>query len=124
VLSKLEEAFAWGCTDIEACLFSDISRQTLYTYLNEHPEFLDRKEHLKENPILLARSTVVRGIKGNPDLALRFLERKKKNEFSLKQEHEIKLQEITPSDEELQGIITEATEGSEGTSPKEERGEV
>jgi len=38
--------------------------------------------------VLLARQELIKGIKGNPEMALKYLERKRKNEFSLKQEIE------------------------------------
>lgn len=93
-IRKLEEAFALGCTDLEACLFADIGKSTLYDYQDENPEFAERKARLKENPVLLARKSVVEALEGDPDLALKFLERKKKDEFSVKQvqEHSGKIQ--------------------------------
>jgi len=84
VVQKLEEAFAYGCTDEEACVYADISRTALHNYQKKNKEFLNRKELLKQSPILLARQTVVTGIQIDPDLALKFLERKKKDEFSPK----------------------------------------
>src|SRR3990167_2591130 len=86
LVQKLEYAFALGCTDEEACFYADISKQTLYNYQDKHPEFVDRKQALKTRPIFLARETLLRGIKEDPDLALKMLERKKKDEFSLRQE--------------------------------------
>ena len=84
-VKKLEEAFAVGASDLEACFYADISKQTLYSYQDRHPEFVDRKERLKERPVLLARQTVVTTMsKGDGDLALKYLERKRRNEFSLK----------------------------------------
>src|SRR6185369_3443807 len=85
VLRKLDEAFAMGCTDLEACLYADISKTALYDYQQEHPEFAERKEKLKETPILLARTTVVRSLK-QPQAAQWYLERKKKNEFAQRNE--------------------------------------
>lgn len=87
VVKKLEEAFAMGCTDDEACIYANISRQTLYTYQNNNKEFLDRKELLKQTPILLARQTVIESLK-IPQTAQWFLERKKKDEFTARQEIE------------------------------------
>jgi len=87
-IAKLEEAFAWGCTDTEACLWADIAQKTLYLYQEKHPEFIHRKESLKDTPLLLARKTVVNAIKkGDRDTAMKYLERKKKDEFSLRSEH-------------------------------------
>lgn len=82
VVNKLEAAFLLGCSDLEACFAADISKQTLYNYQDANPEFIDRKESLKANPIYVARSTVVREIAEKGELALKYLERKKKDEFS------------------------------------------
>ena len=88
-VKKLEEAFAFGASDEEACFYADISKQTLYDYQKKVPEFIDRKEALKQRPILLARKTVVENLSKDADLSLKFLERKKKDEFSVKIENEI-----------------------------------
>lgn len=85
-VKKLEEAFMMGCSDLEACLVADISKQTLYNYQAKNPEFVDRKEKLKENPTVIARKCVFGEISQSPDLALKYLERKKKGEFSLRTE--------------------------------------
>lgn len=85
-IRKLTEAFALGCTDLEACYYADISKSTLYDYQKENPEFLELKEKLKERPILQARQSVIKAMVDDGDLALKFLERKKKDEFSLRQE--------------------------------------
>lgn len=79
-LKKLEEVFAIGGTDQEACFYADISHQTLYNYQHEHPEFIERKEALKERPILKARQTVVKALE-NPRDAQWYLSKKKKLEF-------------------------------------------
>lgn len=59
VLQKLEEAFGWGCLDEEACLYADISPRALYDYQEKNPQFLQRKQLLKEKIILLSRSTLM-----------------------------------------------------------------
>jgi hypothetical protein len=87
VILKLEEAFLLGCSDLEACLVADISKTALYNYQAKHPEFVDRKEMLKKTPIYKARKCVVEECENNPDLALKYLERKNKKEFSLRQEN-------------------------------------
>lgn len=109
IVAKLEEAFAWGCSDTEACLWADIAPATLYKYQDKNPEFTERKASLKEKPILLARQSVIKGMRGSPELALKFLERRKKDEFSIKTEVENsgevthKWEELT--DEELERAI-------------------
>ena len=76
VLLKLEEAFAMGCPDTEACLYADISPSSLYKYQEEHPEFSERKAQLKEKPVLLARTTVLKSLAEDTNSAWRMLERK------------------------------------------------
>ena len=87
VLRKLDEAFAIGCSDIEAVVYAGISARTLYTFQKDNEDFLQRKRELKEKPVLLARKTVVESIKTNPSLAFTYLERKKKKEFAQRQEN-------------------------------------
>ena len=98
IIEKLTHAFAIGATDEEACSYADISPATLYNYQIEHPEFLEEKDRLKLKPILKAKNNIILALEDKEkglDTAKWYLERKKKDEFSLKQlmEHsgEIKL---------------------------------
>jgi len=84
-LRKLEEAFALGCTDIEACFYAGISKTAFYNYQNANPEFMERKEALKEQPVLKARKVLLDAIEdGDKQSSQWYLERKKKDEFSQK----------------------------------------
>lgn len=85
-VKKLEEAFAIGASDGEACFYADISKPTLYAYQDQNPDFLNRKEALKERPVLLARQTVLKAMETDPQTARWFLERKRKAEFAARQE--------------------------------------
>lgn len=83
VINKLEEAFAFGCTDAEAALYANIAPSTLYKYQEVNTKFSERKEQLKMMPVLHARMAVVNAIKKDPHLALKYLERKKSDEFRI-----------------------------------------
>lgn len=87
-IKKLEEAFALDCTIKEACLYADISIQTLYNRQEADPKLFERFELLREQPVLTARQSVINNMKKDGDLALKYLERKRKNEFSPRQEIE------------------------------------
>ena len=65
VIRKFEEAFALGCSDLEACFYADVGRQALYNYQADHPEFVERKLALKKRPILLARKVVIDSLLDN-----------------------------------------------------------
>ncbi|MFD2207205.1 hypothetical protein [Kiloniella antarctica] len=87
VLRKLEDAFKIGCTDKEACLAADIGESTLYDYCKANEDFSERKELLKQSPVFKARKSVVDALEKDPDLALKYLERKVKKEFSTRTEN-------------------------------------
>jgi hypothetical protein len=91
-IQKLEQAFSIGCTDTEATLFANISMAALYDFQNKYPEFVERKRKLKESLTLRSRLNVAQAINAqtNPDIDLSkwYLERKRKEEFSLRQETE------------------------------------
>lgn len=92
VVNKLEQAFSMGCTDLEACLYADISKQTLYNYQEKHPEFVDRKEMLKQKLVLKARSVVAEALNNKDENTAKwYLERRRKDEFSVKSENEVSL---------------------------------
>jgi hypothetical protein len=105
-IDKLEEIFALGGTDKEACFYANISHQTLYDYQNIHPEFIERKEALKETPVLKARRAVVAKVGESYTSAMDYLSRKKKDEFSLRQELTGKEGEplFKPSEEEQRKV--------------------
>lgn len=88
VISKLEDAFKMGCSNIEACLHAEISQRTLYRWIEEDEELKHRFEELKETVILKARKTIFDNIQ-DPQTARWLLERKKKDEFSTKIEQSI-----------------------------------
>ena len=57
-IQLLEAAFLVGATDLEACVHANISKSTLYNYCTANPEFMERKETLKNQPTLKAKLIV------------------------------------------------------------------
>lgn len=87
ILSKLEYAFTNSFNDEEACLYADISPATMYRYIEEHPEFWERKEILKKHPNIKAKLNWIKKLEWEDYIASKeWLERKSKAEFSTKQE--------------------------------------
>lgn len=87
VLTKLEQAFSIGCPDDEACIYADISRMTLRRYQEKNPEFCERKELLKQKLVLKARTNIAHKIQeGDIEVSKWYAERKRKAEFSTRQE--------------------------------------
>ena len=89
VVSKLEEGFAMWMTDIESCLYANISKKTLYRYIEGNTDFWHRKEELKNNLKMIAKTNLNKSIKDWDMLDTKwYLERKAKDEFSLRTEVE------------------------------------
>lgn len=75
-VKKLEEAFAMDCSIAEACLYAGITKPTYYSWIEKNPQLLSRFEELRETPVLLARSEVVKGLAGDKRFSLEYLGRK------------------------------------------------
>jgi hypothetical protein len=104
-VNKLEEAFLLDCTIDEACFLANISKPTYYRWIEVRPELVTRFEACRNSPVLLARQEVIKWFKDNPELALKYLERKRKNEFSTRQELDLNwklLIELTPEEKQQQ----------------------
>lgn len=80
-LQKLEDAFALDATIEEACFYANISPALYYLRVKDDKKLLERFEALRQRPVLTARQTVVTALKTDPDMALKYLERKRKKEF-------------------------------------------
>lgn len=112
-VSRLEVAFASGASDKEACYYAQISKSALYNYQKNNPEWKERKERLKQRPVLRARRNIINAIdeeraqkvkkvtedgrvteewEQKPtekaiEISKWYLESHKKNEFSKRTEH-------------------------------------
>ena len=84
VIKKLEEAFSIGASIPEACFYADISVVTYYNWKKENEELFNRFDELKQKPIFKARAEVVKGLENNPEFALKYLAKKKRDEFGEK----------------------------------------
>lgn len=86
VVGKLELGFAKGLNKTECCEFAGISRDTLYEYLEKHPDFSDKIEVLQSHPSMKAKINIADRIEqGDVELSQWYLERKNPDEFSTKQ---------------------------------------
>lgn len=86
-IDKLRTAFLMGCSDVEACLYADISKTALYNYQQRNPEFIDKKEQWKEQLTLKARTVIANALNNKDENTAKwYLERKVKNEFGTRTE--------------------------------------
>ena len=107
VIAKLEQAWKIGCTDSEAAAHAGISKPALCIFLSKNPIISEQKQAFLENPIISARLILHQSInKGNADLAFKYLERKRHEEFGPKQKIEMS-GGLDVADEELSDDISE-----------------
>ena len=84
-MQKLEQGFLLGCTDLEACLYAGISPRTLYNYQEDNPDFVQRKEMLKSNPVMKARKVILDSLeRGDVATANKVIDRKEGSKLNLK----------------------------------------
>lgn len=81
-VNKLEQCFAIDASVEEATYYANISKQCFYDWMKMFPELSDELERLRSKPILLARQEVVNGIANDKEFALKYLSKKKKDEFA------------------------------------------
>jgi hypothetical protein len=87
VVSKLEQEFAQGLTDEEACLVVGISRAALNRYCDANEEFRVKKELLKRTPGIKAKKIINKRLDEEDEYNARwYAERKLKDEFSTRNE--------------------------------------
>lgn len=101
IIAQLEDAFSYGASDKEAYSIVGISSSTFYNYCQDNPEFVEKKDALKEEVKFHARKNIAKGIKeGDKVLSQWYLEKKAKDEFSTRSE-------LTGKDGEKLGISPE-----------------
>lgn len=88
VRRKIEEAAAFDASVEEIAFFAGIHRDTLHQILKKDKVFSDRIAALRNNPVMKARASVINSFRREPELALKYLERKRRKEFATKQEVE------------------------------------
>lgn len=111
-IKLLEEAFAMDCPVTEACLFANITTPTYYSWIKKNPKLEERFNALRENPFLIARTTILKGISESPQYAFEYMKRKKRKEFGDSIDHTTKNKEIKP-------LLGGQSNGTDNTSDNE-----
>lgn len=86
IVRKLEDSFCYDSTVEEACLVAGISRSTYYDFVKKFPAFADRIAELREAPTFVIRKKIVQVAEHDADMGMKYVERKRKGEFSTRTE--------------------------------------
>jgi len=83
VLAKLEDAFRFGATKIEACLWAGIDASTLWRHEEKDPDFAMKIEAWQNELVSIARANIAKSIRdGSVNDSWTFLKAKRKEEFA------------------------------------------
>ena len=80
VIAALRQAYLVGATNEEAAHYAGISPNTIYNYIESHPEFLVQIDAWKSEPILKAKQTIIKNMH-DTKVSQWYLERKAKREY-------------------------------------------
>ena len=106
----LREAFSMDCTIAEACIYANISRTTFYTWKEEDPELFDTFDALRDSVALKARKKIAKDVDTSFDNAMRYMAKKKPDEFGdkMKLEHSGGVSTTpVPMTPEIQAVVTD-----------------
>ena len=98
-LEEFKRAFSMWFTKAEACLYCKVNQSTFFDYCSKNPEFVELIPTLQSMPKLRAKINILNSIENNDseytkqkmDDSKWYLERKVKDEFSLRQENKTEL---------------------------------
>lgn len=97
VLQLLRQAFGIGCTVKEACIYAGIGETTYYEWREADQKLAAELDKIRQNPVLKAKKVLIESIEsGDINTVKWYLERKKKDEFCIKQETMITGDEDNP----------------------------
>lgn len=91
MIDKFKQAFSMWFSDKEAMLFCWVKESTFYEFCSKNKDFAELKEILKDKPKMNAKAVIAHKIESGDDYNARWhLERKVKDEFSIRTENENK----------------------------------
>lgn len=82
---ELERALRLDYPVEKACVYVGIAKSSFYSWLKNFPEFAEKMRRAKHFASKIARTSVIKHMAKDGNLALKYLERKEKDEFSTKQ---------------------------------------
>jgi len=105
--SKIEQVAALDGSVEEMAFYCDVSRQTIYNWLEEDKELFDKVERLRAKPILRARQIIAEKMGDSYTNAVDYLKRKRSKEFGDKQD-------ITSGGESIQPLLVKIIGDEQG----------
>lgn len=86
IAEKIYEAFRWHYNITEACQHAGISRGTYYNWLEQHPQFAEKVEVAKTDPLKQAKQNIAKEIQGGDVSTSKWLLERRDPDFKPKAE--------------------------------------
>ena len=106
-VERLVTGYKLDCKPAELRILAGISKDQLEYFKEQHPEFSSVLEDLRKVPTIKARTSLVRALESDPNLALKYMERKEADEFKEQKQVDVNLpnllQNIFPIEEKRNG---------------------
>lgn len=83
---KLIQGYKMDCKPAELRILAGITERQLYDFIYSHRELCKIFDDFRKTPTLRARATLVRSVSEDPNIALKYLERKETEEFKQRSE--------------------------------------
>lgn len=80
-IKKMEDAFTYGASIIEACANADVSQNAFYLWLEDNGAYRERILELRQKVDLAARKCVIDAIRKDPAFATKYLADRRKREW-------------------------------------------
>ena len=87
VIAKLIEGHRMDFGVQDTCIYAGIPQSTYFYRLENDEKLLEEIEAAKRFAFLIAKRTVIKGIKDNPQMALQWLKLREKDVYSERTEH-------------------------------------
>lgn len=101
---KIEEAAIFDLNYTQIAVYCGIDRTSLYNWKEKYPKFFHKIDLLRESPLIRAKKTLYAGVEVDPDLALKLLQNKDRDNYSTKQEQKhtgkLQVEDVTESEDD------------------------
>ncbi|HRJ96859.1 MAG TPA: hypothetical protein PLL78_09245 [Fimbriimonadaceae bacterium] len=87
--ARLVKALKLGATRVDACRYAGISEDTLARWIVKYADFAEMIERTEAEVAVRMSGTVVKAGQNDPHYALKWLERRRRAEWSPTQKHEL-----------------------------------
>lgn len=107
IVGKLEVAFSIGANISQACMVAGISRDCYYDFLKHDPNYSDRFELLRQEPVLKAKRNIAEAIASGDVVVSRWFLERCDPKYSAKTQVDMNAKEPVQAEDEILKKLSE-----------------